>query len=135
MDSHLQNRCVAWRFHLAGIFGLLIYCQMMALLWLHSMRTSLQVGRIVHILPSDDLRRIQGIRLATAYVSNLVCQKLTRNTFDDVCRFLVSTRGDRRCQAMRGQLFKSFVMYRQSQDQGRRFEVKQPNSLIGKLQS
>lgn len=88
----------------------------------------------MHIIPTADLRRRQETRLATAYVSNLVFQKLTRNTVDDVCRFLVSTRGDHACHAMRGQLFVSFVMYRQSEDHSRVFKVKSPQDFsAGKL--
>ena len=98
--------------------------------------TILQVGsRIVHVIPSDDFKKRLETRLATPYISKIVYQKLTRDTVDDVCGFLASTRGDHACSAMRGQLFESFVMSRQSESQGRTFRVKLPQGFsVGKFE-
>ena len=84
---------------------------------------------IVHIIPSDDLRIRQAPRLATPYTSNLVYQKLTRISMDDVLGFLKGTRGDHACGAIRGQLFESYVMHRQSKASGKEFQVKLPEGF------
>ena len=83
----------------------------------------------MHIIPSDDFRWRLETRFATPYISDKVYQKLTRDTVDDVLGFLASTRGDHACSAMRGQLFESFVMSRQSEGQGRTFRVKPPQGF------
>ena len=89
----------------------------------------------MHIIPSDDLKRRLETRLATPYISDRVYQKLTRDAVDDVCGFLDSTSGDHACSAMRGQLFESFVMSRQSEGQGRTFRVKLPQGFsVGKFE-
>ena len=93
-------------------------------------------SQVVHIIPSDDLTMRLETRLASPYISDSVYQKLTRNTADDVCKFLASTRGDHACRAMPGQLFESFVMSRQSEGQGRTFRVKSPQGFsLGELLS
>ncbi len=83
----------------------------------------------MHIIPSDDLSERKEMRLATAYVSDLVYQKLTRDAVDDVRDFLQSTKGDYTCYAIRGQLFESFVMSIQSENQSRTFRVKPPEGF------
>ena len=70
---------------------------------------------IFHYIPTADLTGVEEIRLATSYVSDLVCRKLERCKADQVVAFLERTRGDQACRAMRGQLLESYVMYRQSE--------------------
>ena len=86
-------------------------------------------SKIVHHIPTADLTDIEEVRLATPYVSNLVYQKLKRRRVDEVATFLESTRGDHACSAMRGQLFESYVMYRQSEGGEVKYAVKSPQGI------
>ena len=86
-------------------------------------------NRIVHHIPTADLTDVEEVRLASPYVSDLVCQKLQRRKVDQIATFLESTRGDHACSVMRGQLFESYVMYRQSEGGQREYAVKPPQGF------
>lgn len=70
---------------------------------------------IVHLIPTADLTDVKEVRLATSFVSNLVCQKLMRRKKNQIETFLESTRGKDACSAVRGQLFESYAINRQSE--------------------
>ncbi len=87
-------------------------------------------NRIVHHIPTADLAKVEEVRLATSYVSNLVCDKLKRRKVDQVATFLESTKGSHACSVMQGQLFESYVMYRQSEGGEDEYAVKPPEGFL-----
>lgn len=52
-----------------------------------------------------------------------------RRKVDEVAMFLRNTRGDHECSVMRGQLFVSCVMYKQSEGGGSEYAVKPPEGF------
>ncbi len=84
---------------------------------------------IVHHIPTADLAGVKEVRLATSYVGNLVCRKLQRGKVDQVAALLESTRGNHAGRVMRGQLFESYVMHRQSEGGEDEYAVKPPQGF------